>query len=109
MRRVSLLCLTQPLDTLQTFIAMMGGVINALNTRLDPSTIAFIIDHGESDVFIVDTEYGGMVRDALPNIKRKVMIIDVVDDQVWHPSSFFLFLSHLHSSMTTGTRSVFLK
>ena len=88
---------------------MMGGVINALNTRLDPSTIAFIIDHGESDVFIVDTEYGGMVRDALPKIKRKIMVIDVVDDQVWHPSSFSLFLSHLHPSMTTGTRSVFLK
>jgi fatty-acyl-CoA synthase len=65
---------------------MMGAVINALNTRLDPSTIAFIIDHGESDVLIVDTEYGGMVRDAVPSIKRQVTIIDVVDDQVLSPS-----------------------
>ena len=36
---------------------MLGAVINALNTRLDAATIKFILDHGESNVLIVDTEF----------------------------------------------------
>ena len=36
-------------------VPMTGGVLNALNTRLDAATIAFILDHGEAKVLITDT------------------------------------------------------
>jgi fatty-acyl-CoA synthase len=32
---------------LQFSVAMAGGVLNTINTRLDPETIAGIIDHAE--------------------------------------------------------------
>ena len=38
-------------------VPMTGGVLNCLNTRLDAAMIAFILDHSEVKVFIVDREY----------------------------------------------------
>lgn len=32
---------------LQFSVAMAGGVLNTINTRLDPETIAGILDHAE--------------------------------------------------------------
>jgi fatty-acyl-CoA synthase len=40
---------------------MLGAVINALNTRLDPAMVAFILNHSQSDVIIVDTEFAATV------------------------------------------------
>src|ERR1700745_1126674 len=37
-------------------VPMAGAVLNALNIRLDPETIAFILRHGEAKVLITDTE-----------------------------------------------------
>ena len=46
-------------------IPMAGAVLNALNTRLDAATIAFMLDHSESRVLVLDPEYAGVVRKAL--------------------------------------------
>ena len=35
-------------------VPMCGAVLNALNTRLDAATVAFILDHGEAKALIVD-------------------------------------------------------
>ena len=35
-------------------VPMIGGVLNALNIRLDAATIAFILDHAETDLLITD-------------------------------------------------------
>ena len=35
-------------------VPMTGGVLNSLNTRLDAAMVAFIIDHSETKVFLVD-------------------------------------------------------
>ena len=35
-------------------IPMMGAVLNALNTRLDAASIAFILDHAETKLLIAD-------------------------------------------------------
>ena len=36
-----------------------------LNTRLDPETIAFMLDHGEAKAVIVDPEFSGTMAKAL--------------------------------------------
>ena len=46
-------------------IPMLGAVLNALNTRLDPATIAYILGHGEARVVLVDREFAPVMRDAL--------------------------------------------
>src|SRR5438046_6789411 len=37
-------------------VPMAGAVLNALNIRLDPGTIAFVLEHGEAKVLITDTD-----------------------------------------------------
>ena len=59
---------------------MVGAVINALNTRLDASALAFMLDHGEAKVLLVDPELAGVMEDALKQMKGpKPFVIDVDD------------------------------
>ena len=59
--------------------AMIGAVLNALNTRLDPEAIAFMLEHGEAKVLFCDSEYSAVVEKALALLKKKPLVIDVVD------------------------------
>ena len=60
-------------------IPMTGGVINALNTRLDAATIAFILEHGEAKILITDTEFSPTIKEALKLMKNKPYVIDIED------------------------------
>jgi len=60
-------------------VPMTGGVLNTLNTRLDGEAIAFMLEHGEAKFLVTDTEFAPTIEKALAKIKRKVMVIDVVD------------------------------
>src|SRR5579875_2811827 len=46
-------------------IPLAGAVLNALNIRLDPATIAFILAHGEAKVVLVDREFAPVIAEAL--------------------------------------------
>ncbi len=59
--------------------AMIGAVLNALNTRLDAEAIAFMLDHGEAKILFCDLEYSAIIEKALALVKRKPLVIDVVD------------------------------
>ncbi len=61
--------------------AMIGAVLNALNTRLDPEAIAFMLEHGEAKVLFCDLEYSATVESALALVKNKPLVIDVTDLQ----------------------------
>ena len=61
-------------------VPMAGAVLNTLNTRLDPEAIAFMLDHGEARVILVDPEFAGVIAKALTLIKHaKPLVIDVPD------------------------------
>ncbi len=60
-------------------VPLAGAVLNAINTRLDADTIAYIIDHGESKLFIADRELWPVLSDALKISKTQPEII-IVDD-----------------------------
>ncbi len=62
--------------------AMIGAVVNTLNTRLDPEAIAFMLDHGEAKVLVTDREFSATVEKALLLCKAKPRVIDV-DDPVF--------------------------
>jgi len=68
--------------------AMIGAVLNTLNTRLDPETIAFMLDHGEAKVLFTDREFSALVEPALKLAKAKPLVIDV--DDVLHEGGKFL-------------------
>ena len=56
-----------------------GAVLNAINTRLDAATIAFILDHGEARVLLTDRELSPVVKEALTRAESKPLVIDVDD------------------------------
>ena len=43
-------------------VPMTGGVLNALNTRLDAAAIAFMLDHSGAKLFIADREFAGVAK-----------------------------------------------
>ncbi|TPE53714.1 acyl-CoA synthetase [Amaricoccus solimangrovi] len=57
----------------------MGGVLNAINTRLDPEAIAFILGHGEARILFVDREFSATARRALALLGRRIPVIDIDD------------------------------
>lgn len=60
-------------------IPMMGGVLNAINYRLNAREVAFILDHGEAKVLFIDGEFGELAREALTLCEVKPMVIDIDD------------------------------
>jgi fatty-acyl-CoA synthase len=61
-------------------VPMTGAVLNTLNIRLDPSAIAFQLDHGGAKVILVDPEFSEVIASALTQIKGpKPFVIDVDD------------------------------
>ena len=71
---------TPEMVELQFAVAIAGGVLNTINTRLDAETISKIIDHAEPRILIVDTELGKVVSDALKRTTHQVQsIINIVD------------------------------
>jgi len=62
-------------------VPMTGGVLNCLNTRLDAAMIAFILDHSEAKVFIVDREYHRIATEALAIANVKPLVVDIDDPQ----------------------------
>ena len=62
-------------------IPMAGAVLNTLNTRLDAKTLAFMLNHAESKVLLVDPEFYELAQEALSMVEQDIFIIDVEDDQ----------------------------
>src|SRR5262245_3620842 len=60
-------------------VPMLGAVLNTINTRLEPATIAYILEHGEAKALITDREYAAQVGPALAKLKKPPLVIDVDD------------------------------
>jgi len=60
-------------------VPMTGAILNTLNTRLDASSIAFMLQHGEAKVVITDREFSATMRAALAMLPDKPCVIDVDD------------------------------
>jgi fatty-acyl-CoA synthase len=56
---------------------MLGAVLNPLNTRLDAASVAFSLQHGGAKILIVDGEYAPLVRQALAEMDRPIVVIDI--------------------------------
>jgi len=61
-------------------VPMVGAVLNTLNTRLDISSLLFMLRHGEAKALIVDTEYSEFAHRAaleFPGL-RIISVADVM-------------------------------
>ncbi|KAF5273730.1 hypothetical protein FQR65_LT17103 [Abscondita terminalis] len=60
-------------------VPMAGAVLNTLNTRLDAKTIAFMLEHAETKVLLVDPEFATLAQEAVGMLSQNIYIIDVAD------------------------------
>ncbi|MDI3377642.1 acyl-CoA synthetase [Acinetobacter sp. V89_7] len=60
-------------------VPMSGAVLNTINTRLDAKTVAFMLEHAESKVLLVDQEFAGLAKAALSLVEQDIFVIDVDD------------------------------
>jgi fatty-acyl-CoA synthase len=62
-------------------VPMCGAVLNALNTRLDPEAIAFMLKHGEAKLLITDREFSPTIE----KLHLQIPVIDVDDPEYGGP------------------------
>ncbi|WP_216937571.1 MULTISPECIES: acyl-CoA synthetase [unclassified Acinetobacter] len=62
-------------------VPMAGAVLNTLNTRLDAKTLAFMLEHAESKVLLVDPEFTALATEALALVSQDIYVIDVADEE----------------------------
>ena len=60
-------------------VPMTGGVICAINTRLDAPTVAFILQHSETRIFLVDRELAPVAKAALAMMEKPPLVIGIDD------------------------------
>jgi fatty-acyl-CoA synthase len=66
-------------------VPMTGAVLNALNIRLDPPSIAFQLDHGGARIILVDPEFAGVITEALKLMTGTRPFVIDVDDASFGP------------------------
>jgi fatty-acyl-CoA synthase len=76
----TLLLNTPPMLEAHYGVPMAGAVLNTINTRLDGAAIGFILDHGEAQAVLVDSELAPLLAEALAAMKGpKPRVIEYTD------------------------------
>jgi fatty-acyl-CoA synthase len=76
---VSFLCPNIPEMLAAHFaVPLAGGVLGALNFRLSPAEIAYILEHSETRVLFVERELAGLIAPIAAGLKtvREIILID---------------------------------
>jgi non-ribosomal peptide synthetase component F len=76
---------TPPMVEAHFGVPMTGAVLHCINTRLDAATVAFVLEHSDSRVLIVDREFAPAASAALALLreagKRLPYVVDVDDPE----------------------------
>ncbi len=72
---------TPPMLEAHYGVPMCGAVLHSLNTRLDAPATAFMLDHAETKILIVDREFSKSIKEALKIARVKPLVIDYDDPE----------------------------
>lgn len=81
-------------------VPMAGAVLNAVNFRLNPQNISFILEHANSKLLIVDREFSSVADAALNGTRQRPVVIDIDDPSV--PSGRAIGEMEYEEFLTTG-------
>ncbi len=77
---VAVICPNIPvLAELHFAVPMAGAVLNAINTRLEAETVAYILSHGDAKLVIVDAEFTPLVERAFEINGTKISLLEIRD------------------------------
>jgi fatty-acyl-CoA synthase len=71
------------MNELHFAVPMAGAVLNALNIRLDATSLAFQLDHGGARIILVDPEFAGVIAEALALMTGPKPVVIDVDDKAF--------------------------
>ena len=60
-------------------LPLTGAVLNTLNTRLEPGTIAYILDHADTKLVIVVRELVPLLSKAFDILGRTLPVVEIAD------------------------------
>jgi fatty-acyl-CoA synthase len=84
---------TPPMIEAHYGVPMSGAVLHCINTRLDAATVAFVLEHSDSRVLIVDREFAPAASAAVALLqaagKRVPTVVDVDDPEYDGPGECF--------------------
>lgn len=60
-------------------VPMTGAVLNTINVRLEAETIAYILDHADSQLVIADTGFAPLLKQAFATLGREIPVVDIDD------------------------------
>ncbi len=60
-------------------VPLSGAVLNTVNTRLEPETVAYILDHSDARLVICDTPLAPLLRQAFAINGREIPVVDIAD------------------------------
>ena len=72
---------TPPMLEAHFGVPMAGAVLNSINIRLEPATIAYILEHGGARVLLADAEFAPTIKEALTRLEHRPLVVDVLDRQ----------------------------
>ena len=72
---------TPPMLEAHYGVPMTGAVLHCLNTRLDPTVLAFQLDHARTKILITDREFAPVVKEALELATVSPIVIDYDDPE----------------------------
>jgi fatty-acyl-CoA synthase len=61
-------------------VPMLGAVLCSINIRLDAAAVAFILQHSEAKIVLVDREFGAVMARALSEAGRQMLVVDIDDE-----------------------------
>jgi fatty-acyl-CoA synthase len=65
-----------------------GAVLNTINIRLDSNTIAYIFDHGQAKVVLVDTQFLALAQESIAKMDGEPpAIVEVADQPAGFPAT----------------------
>lgn len=77
---VSVLAANTPeLFELHYAVPLTGAVLNTINIRLEPETVAYIFEHSDARLVIADTAFSGVVSKAFEINGKPLPVVDIVD------------------------------
>jgi fatty-acyl-CoA synthase len=77
---------TPPMVEAHFGVPMSGAVLNALNTRLDPQAIAYMLQHGEAKVVLIDPEFSHTMQEAIKIANLNDMLVINIEDSLYQGS-----------------------
>jgi fatty-acyl-CoA synthase len=70
---------TPELFELHYAVPLTGAVLNTINTRLEPETVAYILEHSDAKLVIADTAFSGVIFQAFDINGKPLPIINIAD------------------------------